>query len=134
MKGLITVADAAVTDAKAGKLSALGAFWSTLSDGKRDVDVVFVLRLDQHELGAHDVRISLVPLIDSERESMAETAAELIVEPKDPVSPMPGLPAVFANTVRLSGVELEPGLYGWKLVVDGELLDEWIFAVTPRAT
>lgn len=130
MKGFITVADAATSDDRTNKVSALGAFWSTLADGTRDIDVIFVLRLNPDELGAHDVRIRLAPQDDSEGDPIAEIGASLTIEPTEDKGPMPSLPAVFSRTVRLSGTTLKPGLYSWSLQVDETLLDEWVFLVT----
>lgn len=130
MKGFITVADAATSDDRTNKVSALGAFWSTLADGARDIDVVFVLRLNPDELGAHDVKIRLAPHDDSEGDPIVEIGASLTIGPADDMQPTPNLPAVFSRTIRLSGTTLKPGLYSWSLQVDETPLDEWMFLVT----
>lgn len=129
MKGMITVADAARTDSRGSKVSALGAFWSNLRDGNRDMDVLFVLRFEQDELGVHALRITLAPVGHESLGQLADLEAELNVSPREDAAMTPGLPAVISNAIRVSGTELEHGLYAWRLFVDGELLDEWLFRV-----
>lgn len=127
MRGMITVADAA-RNSGGGKLSAIGAFWSSVVEDAIDADLVVVFRVSQDEAGEHSMRVALIRSDVESADPIAEFKGTFQVQPAASEIP-PEVPAVVPLAVRLPRMELASGPYAWLLEADGELLDQWMFVV-----
>jgi hypothetical protein len=130
MRGMITVADAAQMHSE-GKVSALGAFWTSTKAGTVRSHLIMVLRLDtKAELGEHTWVARLVRKSD-DSEVVTESAGTFSVTPVEDAAELPDgqVPPGGVFTIRARDLELAAGLYAWQLYCDEGLLDEWEFSV-----
>lgn len=128
MRGIITVADSAQLQDE-GKISALGAFWTTIKTGTVRSNLIIVFRLDSlDELGEHQWAARLVRL-GADGDSIAEAGGTFSVTSGTDEAPeasdlyLPG----GAFTLKARDVDLPPGTYSWELYCDEQKLDEWQF-------
>ena len=124
MKGFVTVADAAQA-APNGKVSVLGACWTTVPEGPSLMSVVSVIRLAPGEEGKHSLQVRLSR--DEDDMEIAQFGGDFTLNRAENVPQDSPLSSSFAFT--FPALALSPGTHTWVLEVDSARLDEWPFAV-----
>jgi hypothetical protein len=129
MKAMILPADAA--NAENGKLSILGGFWTSATEGPIRMDVALSIRLLPSEMGRHQLRVTLEKVSDEPGEPVFAVDGELNVEA--PEQEMPSIPMAANQVIRLAPMALVAGVYALRLFVNNELMDEWAVVVAPSS-
>ncbi|MGL6279845.1 MAG: DUF6941 family protein [Gaiella sp.] len=124
-----------------GKLTIVGGGWSLTGPEPVPFGIAILARVPWDQANRkHVMRLELldadggaVTVDTDEGEAPLVFLDDLPFEVGRPAGLKPGTPLDFPIAVNSGPVPLEPGLYEWRLTIDGEVDDDWRLPFTVRA-
>jgi hypothetical protein len=124
-----------------GKLTVVGGGWSLTGPEPVPFGIAILVRVPWDQANAvHTMRLELldadgqaVPMETDDGEAPVVFFDDVAFEVGRPAGIKPGTALDFPVAINSSPLPLEPGLYEWRLSIDGQVDDDWRLPFTVRA-
>lgn len=137
---LVTMLLADFAQVSDGKLTVVGGGWSLTGPEPVPFGIAILIRVPWDRANQkHVMRLELLDADGQAVEMDTEEGTQPVVffddvefEVGRPAGLKPGTPLDFPVAVNSGPMPLEPGLYEWRLTIDGEADDDWRLPFTVR--
>lgn len=125
-----------------GKLTVVGGGWSITGPDAVPFGIAILVRVPWDRANQqHLMRLELldadgvaVALDSEDGETPIVIFDDVSFEVGRPAGLKPGTPLDFPIAVNVGALQLDPGVYEWRLTIDGEADDDWRLPFTVRET